>query len=323
MTFVLMSALLVAAQTASPPARDMASPATNEKRSRPSADEPVAAEFSLKRSAVQIDAAALKWTKQRNCGSCHTTYPYLMARPSLREFPSPVPGEIRTFFENRVAHWDDPKKEAKPRWDAEVISTASALAYNDAVTSGTLHPLTRQALDRMWTLQKTDGGWEWLKCGWPPLEHDDYYGALVAALGVGHAPGDYARSAAAQPGLERLRAIFARRPHPTCTIRPFFFGPPHGSTAFWSQTRKRRPSGRCGASARRRRLVLTFAGPVEAARRIAQRPGCAQRRLRHRPGRARAPRGRSSGCRPIHPARGRLAQVSPARIGPLVHAVAQ
>ena len=117
------------------------------------------------------------------------------------------------------------KKEAKPRWDAEVISPASALAFNDAATSGKLHPLTRQALDRMWTLQKGDGGWEWLKCGWLPLEHDDYYGAIVAALDAGHAPGDYARSAPARAVWSGCAPIFARRPRPTCTIRPCCSGP--------------------------------------------------------------------------------------------------
>jgi DNA-directed RNA polymerase specialized sigma24 family protein len=44
---------------------------------------------------------------------------------------------------------------------------------------------TRKALDRMWTLQKPDGSWDWIKCDWPPLEHDDYYGATLAALAAG------------------------------------------------------------------------------------------------------------------------------------------
>ncbi len=228
MTLVLMSALLVAAQTASPPARDMASPATSEKRSTPSADEPIAKEFSLQRSVAQIDEAAVQWNKQHNCVSCHTNCPYLIARPSLRTFPSSAPGEVRGFFENRVAHWDDPKKEAKPRWDAEVIYTASVLAFNDAAISGNLQPLTRQSLDRMWTLQKSDGGWEWVKCGWPPLEHDDYYGAIVAALGVGHAPGDYARTASAQRGLERLRGYFRKTPPPDMH---------HQAMLLWAATR--------------------------------------------------------------------------------------
>ena len=95
MTLVLMTALVVAGQTASSPVPTMASAPTKEKRSRPTADEPVAAELSLKRSADLIDTAALNWIKQHNCGSCHTTYPYLMARPSLREFPSPALGEVR------------------------------------------------------------------------------------------------------------------------------------------------------------------------------------------------------------------------------------
>src|SRR5205814_70252 len=83
---------------------------------------------------------------------------------------------------------------------------AAALAINDAATTGRLHPLTRKALDRTWTLQKPDGGYDWLKCGWPPYEHDDYFGAIVAALGAGHAPDGYAQAPAAQAGLTRLLA---------------------------------------------------------------------------------------------------------------------
>ena len=100
--------------------------------------------------------------------------------------------EVRRFFEDRVAGWDGEEKADKPRWDAEVVATAAALALNDAATTGHLHPLTRRALDRTWTVQKPDGGFDWLKCGWPPYEHDDYYGAIVAAIGAGHAPDGYA-----------------------------------------------------------------------------------------------------------------------------------
>ena len=126
MTVIFMSALMAAAQVASPSPAALAAPRPVEKRTRPSADEPAAVEFSLKRAADQMDTAALSWTRKQKCGSCHTNYPYLIARPLLREFASPVENEVRTFFESRVAHWDDSKKEAKPRWDAEVISTASA-----------------------------------------------------------------------------------------------------------------------------------------------------------------------------------------------------
>jgi squalene-hopene/tetraprenyl-beta-curcumene cyclase len=66
----------------------------------------------------------------------------------------------------------------------------------------------------MWTLQRADGAWNWLKCGWVPLEYDDYYGAVYAALGVGVAPDGYAQSEKAQPGLAKLRRYFQATPPP-------------------------------------------------------------------------------------------------------------
>jgi squalene-hopene/tetraprenyl-beta-curcumene cyclase len=52
---------------------------------------------------------------------------------------------------------------------SEAVLLAAALAINDAQTTRTLHPATRRALDRMWTLQRDDGVWLWpTKCKWPP-----------------------------------------------------------------------------------------------------------------------------------------------------------
>jgi squalene-hopene/tetraprenyl-beta-curcumene cyclase len=178
------------------------------------AQEPMAAVASLSRSAGYLDDIAVNWTRDHDCGSCHTNYPYMVARPLINAGSNDGLLEVREFFEDRVTHWDDKDKSSKPRWDAEVISTATALAFNDAVTTGKLHPLTRQALDRVWTLQKPGGGFEWLKCGWPPLEHDDYYGAIVAALGVGVAPGDYQKAPNAQAGVGKLKQYFAKHPAP-------------------------------------------------------------------------------------------------------------
>jgi squalene-hopene/tetraprenyl-beta-curcumene cyclase len=177
-------------------------------------NEPFAAVASMSRAAAFLDETALSWTRQRQCGTCHTNYPYLLARPLLVEPSAPAAAEVRRFFETRVAHWDDPEQPAKPRWDAEVVATAMALALNDAAGTGMLHPLTKKALDRIWTVQKHDGGFEWLKCAWPPLEHDDCYGALAAALAAGYAPGKYATTPAAQSGIARLRAYFEHHPAP-------------------------------------------------------------------------------------------------------------
>jgi squalene-hopene/tetraprenyl-beta-curcumene cyclase len=190
--------------------------------------EPLAPVASLARTAAFLDETGLAWTRQHRCGTCHTNYPYLIARPALKDRDAPAMAEVRGFFEGRVAHWDDAEKAAKPRWDAEVVATATALALNDAATTGRLHPLTRKALDRTWTLQKPGGGFDWLKCDWPPYEHDDYFGAIVAVLGAGHAPEGYSRSPAAQPGLERLRGYFARNPPPDLH---------HATMLLWASTR--------------------------------------------------------------------------------------
>jgi squalene-hopene/tetraprenyl-beta-curcumene cyclase len=214
MKLAFSSALFAVATAGIGLAQDNASPPLARKIARPTADEPKALSLSMRHSADYLDSTALLWTRQHKCGSCHTTYPYMMSRPALEKSASPALREVRAFFENRVAHWDDPKPSSKPKWDAEVISTAQALAANDAVTTGSLHPLTRRALDRVWTLQKASGGFEWLKCGWPPLEHDDYYGAIVAALGAGYAPQGYAGGPSAKVGVDRLRGYFRKNPPP-------------------------------------------------------------------------------------------------------------
>jgi squalene-hopene/tetraprenyl-beta-curcumene cyclase len=66
----------------------------------------------------------------------------------------------------------------------------------------------------MWEIQRTDGSWDWNKTRLAPLEHDDYYGAVYAALGVGHAPEGYARSDAAKEGVARLRVYLRKNPPP-------------------------------------------------------------------------------------------------------------
>jgi squalene-hopene/tetraprenyl-beta-curcumene cyclase len=92
------------------------------------------------------------------------------------------------------------------------VASAAALAYNDAHTTGKLSGVAHTALDRMWTVQRKDGGFTWLKCNWPPMESDDHYGVTVAALAVGVAPGDYAATPAAQKGMAGIRKYLKANP---------------------------------------------------------------------------------------------------------------
>jgi len=176
-----------------------------------SPDEPIADKFSLEKAVRFLDAASLDWQKRRKCMTCHTNYSYLLSRPHVSA-DVPAHRAVREYAEKLVSE----RWESKgPRWPAEVICTATALAFNDAQTTGKLHHLTRKALDRMWTLQREDGGFDWLKCNWPPMESDDHYGVTFAAIGVGVAPGEYAQTPAAKKGLENIRRYLKANPPPT------------------------------------------------------------------------------------------------------------
>lgn len=174
-------------------------------------DEPLAESYSLEKAVEFLDSASLTWQKERQCFACHTNYSFLYARPHV-DANVPAHQSVRAFAEELV----EQRWEAKgPRWDAEVIATAAALAFNDAQTTGKLHATTKKALDRMWSVQRADGGWTWLKCNWPPMESDDHYGACLAAVAVAVAPEKYCESPAAQAGISKLKDYLARNPAPT------------------------------------------------------------------------------------------------------------
>src|SRR5262249_18372575 len=131
---------------------------------------------------------------------------------------------VRKFLEERVEAWDKGGK-GKGYFKAEgvievtegvteVVAIAATLALNDGQTTRKLHPPTRAALARMWELQKADGSWTWNKEDLAPLEYDDYFGAVYAALGVGHAPEGYAQSEAAKEAVARLSRYFEKMPAP-------------------------------------------------------------------------------------------------------------
>ena len=179
-------------------------------------DEPFAATASLERAIRFLDEAALNFTNSQGCGTCHTNIAYMIGRAVMGR-PTPAQGEVRKFFEDRASRWDsmdalfvegdrDTKGYGLVFWfPTEVVVTAAMLAMDDAGTTGTLQPLTRQVLDRMWTLQRYDGGFDWIMAGNLPFESSAYYGAALAAVATAGAPGGYAETDAARRGLERLR----------------------------------------------------------------------------------------------------------------------
>ena len=115
-------------------------------------DEPVRSEFSLGAAVCFLDGAALNWQKDRKCFACHTDYAFLFTRP-LVSWKTPVHGTIRSKLEYLAEHPRDVKYRV-----TEAVMVASVLAQNDVLTTGKLHPTTRNVLDRMWSMQCEDGG---------------------------------------------------------------------------------------------------------------------------------------------------------------------
>jgi squalene-hopene/tetraprenyl-beta-curcumene cyclase len=182
-------------------------------------DEPIAKEFSIERGRKFLDDASLQWQAERKCLTCHTNFAYLVTGAG-RSAKRPAYTEVRKFTEDLVGN----RWAAKgPRWDTEVIVAAMGLAVSDAEGSGKLDPLTRKALDRMWTVQRPDGGWNWINCGWPPMESDDYYGVTVALLATGRAPEGYAATPAAQEGVQKVRDYLAKNAAPSLHHKAMLF----------------------------------------------------------------------------------------------------
>ena len=176
-----------------------------------SADEPLASSFSMKSATRFLDTAALHWTKNRQCFACHTNFAYLMVRPEVNA-DNTAHRELRAALEDMVEkRWETDG----PRWDAEVVMSAATLVMNDAATTGKLQPATHKALARMWKVQRADGGFDWLKCGWPPMESDDDYGIAIAALALGAAPQSYRETPEAQAGLKQLQSYLSKHAPPT------------------------------------------------------------------------------------------------------------
>ena len=157
-------------------------------------------------------------TKSR-CVSCHTVSPFALARPALRKLtgasePTEIEKRLIVQTKMRVEHWDEldsakfqllydfdePKK--RESWGTEAVLNAAILAFDDHYQGRpTPGDATKRALANMWQAQSAEGSqkgsWEWLNFGLEPWESPSarYFGAALAAVAVGTAPGYYAPGA--------------------------------------------------------------------------------------------------------------------------------
>jgi hypothetical protein len=195
----------------------------------------VAETWSPKEAASYLDRRAEWWMEWRQaardhgtfCVSCHTVLPYSLSRAALRESrvddtASAIERRLLDNVTRRVRMWKEVGPYYGDRTDkavesrgTEAVLNALILADYDA-RSGRLSADARTALDNMWALQESTGdragAWPWLQFGLSPWEDRDaqYYGAALAALAVGTAPGNYRWIGAIQRPLALLRAYLDR-----------------------------------------------------------------------------------------------------------------
>jgi hypothetical protein len=163
------------------------------------------------------------------CISCHTAAPYALGRPALRGAlgEKAVSADEHQILENvskRVRMWDEvkpfyadseksPGKTAESR-GTEAILNALILSWNDR-GAASLSADAKHALDNLWSEQlqtgPAKGAFAWLQFHNSPWEGDSqYYGAALAAVAIGNAPGDYKSSPAIQAKLQALQEYLVR-----------------------------------------------------------------------------------------------------------------
>ena len=188
--------------------------------------------WNSKAAAAYLDQRAAWWMAwpsaardhETFCISCHTALPYALSRPALRDVlaeQAPSPNERKTLdnVTKRVRLWSEvqpfynDEKQGVPKTTeargTESVLNALILVNYDA-REGKLGADARAALTNMWALQlktgEQKGAWSWLNFHNEPWEADDsqYWGAALAAIAVGTAPGEYRSTAEVREGLNLL-----------------------------------------------------------------------------------------------------------------------
>jgi squalene-hopene/tetraprenyl-beta-curcumene cyclase len=152
---------------------------------------------------------------QTTCLSCHSVLGYALARPILRKraaVETPTEEEIKLLDQTRmrVNNWkkldtaafgllyDFSERKKQESWGTEAVLNTVILAFDDSY-QGRSSPsaVTKEAFSHLWKTQVQVGGnkgsWNWLNFNMGPWEWSEapYFGAALAAIAVGTAPGYY------------------------------------------------------------------------------------------------------------------------------------
>ena len=189
-----------------------------------SAEDAVRPDWNKRLASQYMDERAQTWfafggadrgegTAKISCISCHSVAPYALARPALRKLtgatePTTLEAKLLKQTKQRVEHWreldsetyrlfyDFSEQKKKESWGTEAVLNALVLAFDDHYEARAAPgQSTVTAMANLWQKQQLDGGekgsWEWLDFGLAPWETKEarYFGATLAALAIGTAPG--------------------------------------------------------------------------------------------------------------------------------------
>jgi squalene-hopene/tetraprenyl-beta-curcumene cyclase len=193
-------------------------------------DPKAAADYLDRRQSWWIEWPRAQRDHETVCVSCHTAVPYALSRSALRtalaeQAPSPNERRLLDSVSKRVRLWKEvepfykdadrgPYKSVESRGTESVLN-ALILSSRDAQT-GQLSDDAHTAFANMWAEQqitgKQNGAWLWLRFNNEPWEADDsaYFGATLAGIAVGIAPGSYRAAPAVQASLRLLRDYLNR-----------------------------------------------------------------------------------------------------------------
>ena len=175
-----------------------------------SPDEPVAKAFSAAKAGEYLDGVSLAWTRKRQ----------VLRLPHQRLRRDGPHQDRRRRRRGRQGDAHVPRRQRgewdknPPKQDYVVLATAFTPSAHDAATTGKLHRSTKAALDRSFAEQLENGSWDWPKCNWPPLEHDDYYGVPFVMLAIATAPDGYAKTDIAKKTLAKAADYLKKNPPP-------------------------------------------------------------------------------------------------------------
>ena len=191
--------------------------------------------WNAKAAANYLDERTEWWLKWRGaargqgtaCASCHTSLPLALARSALGEplgetASGAIESRLVDNMKKRVENWEqivsgstskkDPfvayyaDKEEESLATESVMNALILVNHDTRREQGALSATTKKALSHLWEQQQENGSWPWLDFGLNPWEKDGaYYGACLAAVGVGSAGKNYYSQAEIQTKLAALR----------------------------------------------------------------------------------------------------------------------